>query len=590
MECHDMHLTPDTPRYRNRDALASALLCAVLFVATYFVIETEGARRAQEMRNHVTEHVAALHAKIEAELNANVFLANGLAAYVSTASTLDPQRLETALKSLFRLGQHIRNIGVAPGNRIAHVYPLEGNEAVIGLYYPDIPAQWRVVRQAIESKATALAGPVTLVQGGNGLISRTPVFLENEEYWGILSLVLDSDQMFADAGLAPVVDGVRYAMRGRNGLGADGEVFFGDPDVFESDAVVANVPIPGGLWLLAAAPVNGWNTIDSVLLGLLAAGFGLSVGVSLLLFLFLRKGARLEISERRARAFLETTLDGVIVIGDGGLIREFNAGAGDMLGYDPAEVIGSSVNQLMFEVDAKNHDAFIQRAETEAVRTMGARRDVMARHKDGTAVPVEIRLSETWIGRELIHIGIVRDIRDRKALEQKLRLLADTDGLTGLLNRRAFMDRTAKAVDLARRHGRPLALLMLDADHFKRVNDTYGHPAGDAVLIRLAAIGSSSLRTPDEMGRIGGEEFAILLPETDKDGAVILAERLLAAIRKDQIDIGDAAPISITVSVGVAVVTDTAATCEALVQQADQALYAAKAGGRDRWAVAEDEA
>jgi len=591
MECYDMRSTPDTPLHRrSRDVLVSVLLCAALFVAAHFVIETEGARRAQDMRNRVAEHVTVLHAKLEAGLNANVFLANGLAAYVSTESELEPQRIKAALKSLVHLGQHIRNIGIAPGNRIAHVYPLEGNEAAIGLYYPNVPSQWPAVRRAIESRSTVVAGPVALRQGGNGLISRTPVFLENKEYWGILSLVLDSDSLFATAGLAPVVDGVRYALKGRDGQGADGDVFFGDPGLFDGDAVVADVPIPGGHWLLAAAPVNGWSTIDGVLLSLEVAAFGFSVGVSVLMFLFLRKRARLEVSERRARAFLDTTSDGVIVIDDNGVIREFNPGAGKMLGYEPAAIIGSSANQLMFEADSQQHNAFLRRAQTEAARSMNGRRDVLARRKDGTAVPVEIRISDTVIGGERIHVGIVRDITDRKALEQQLRQLADTDSLTGLLNRRAFMDLTSSAFDQARRYDRSLALLLLDADHFKRVNDTYGHPAGDTVLVRLAEVGRSCLRTPDEMGRIGGEEFAILLPETDEAGAVAFAKRLLAAIRGDQIDLGAATPISITVSVGVVALTDTTASYEAMIQQADQALYAAKAGGRDRWAIAEGEA
>lgn len=581
--------TPTT-YHLARDGFISAALGLLLIAAVHFIAQTETARQAQDLRARVTETVAALRTALEAEINANVFLANGLAAHVIAVPDLQDQRIMAALRTLHRLGQHVRNVGIAPDNRISHIYPLEGNEAAIGLYYPDVPAQWPSVRRAIESRETVLAGPVALVQGGNGLISRTPVFRDDGSYWGILSLVLDADSLFGAVGLAAGGRDLRVSMKGRDGMGEEGDMILGDPALFSGDAVRVPVAVPGGRWLLAAAPVGGWASGSALVLGIEIAAMLVSVGLAGLLFLFLRERVHLEASERRTRAFLETTRDGVIVIGEDGLIREFNAGAGAILGYLPSEVIGTSVNGLMFPDTARHHDGYVRSAKSEAVRAMGGRRDVTARKRNGDEVPVEITVSEAVYGGERLHVGVLRDITDRKALEAKLRRQADTDGLTDLLNRRASMDAAQGAFDLAQRHNRPLALLLLDADQFKRVNDTHGHPAGDAVLVALAGIMSECLRRSDRLGRIGGEEFAILLPETDEAGAITFAERLLAKIRAARVDIGGETPLSFTVSIGIAMISADMPDHEALVQSADQALYAAKAGGRDRWALNRSEA
>lgn len=173
--------------------------------------------------------------------------------------------------------------------------------------------------------------------------------------------------------------------------------------------------------------------------------------------------------------------------------------------------------------------------------------------------------------------------RDLSAANQQLKELASTDGLTGLLNRRAFMEEASSLLQLAQRYKHPLSLLMIDADHFKKVNDTYGHQAGDRVLVHLSSSIRHCLRGTDKLGRIGGEEFAVILPETDLEQTTVLTERLLSKIRKDTIEIGAATPLRITVSIGMATLNPLTTGVDALMNQADAALYRAKATGRDRW-------
>ncbi len=163
----------------------------------------------------------------------------------------------------------------------------------------------------------------------------------------------------------------------------------------------------------------------------------------------------------------------------------------------------------------------------------------------------------------------------------KLRHLSQHDGLTGLLNRRAMEQLLDREAQRLQRFGQPYAVLLVDIDHFKRVNDQLGHAVGDVVLTRVAALLGEQAREVDRVARFGGEEFCVLLPHTQREGALQAAERFRAAVRQQPIEWEDQR-LPITVSVGVAAASDPAETVEALLHRADQAMYRAKAQGRDR--------
>jgi diguanylate cyclase (GGDEF)-like protein/PAS domain S-box-containing protein len=174
----------------------------------------------------------------------------------------------------------------------------------------------------------------------------------------------------------------------------------------------------------------------------------------------------------------------------------------------------------------------------------------------------------------------VHDVTAQKNLEEQLRELATRDSLTGAANRRHFVELLERERGRCQRSGGKLSLCMLDADHFKRVNDGYGHVAGDHVLQAIAAAAQSQLRTADVLGRLGGEEFGILLPDTDLRGAAVLAERVRAAVARARVPSGDAREIEVTISIGVAQLQGDE-PFESLLQRADRALYVAKDRGRN---------
>lgn len=175
---------------------------------------------------------------------------------------------------------------------------------------------------------------------------------------------------------------------------------------------------------------------------------------------------------------------------------------------------------------------------------------------------------------------------DNAQLYARMQTLARTDSLTGVANRRAFFERSEREIERARRFGRPLTVLMIDIDHFKRVNDTYGHAIGDEVLTKLAQRCRQQLRMVDVFGRYGGEEFAALLSEADVNDACIVAERLRKTISTPIHT--DAGAVSVTTSMGIAALDPANPDLDTVLQRADQALYRAKEAGRDRVEICDD--
>jgi diguanylate cyclase (GGDEF)-like protein len=168
--------------------------------------------------------------------------------------------------------------------------------------------------------------------------------------------------------------------------------------------------------------------------------------------------------------------------------------------------------------------------------------------------------------------------KDRQALKE----LSVRDPLTGLYNHREFFRLLREEAPRSRRYRHPLSLLMIDIDYFKKINDTYGHPAGDRVLSAVAGIIRRELRQVDQVARYGGEEFAAILPETDESEAFALATRIRQAVAARPLAISETKGVELTISIGLAVFPDDATAEEGLVEKADHALYAAKAAGRNR--------
>ena len=175
----------------------------------------------------------------------------------------------------------------------------------------------------------------------------------------------------------------------------------------------------------------------------------------------------------------------------------------------------------------------------------------------------------------------------------KLRVLSEIDSLTSTLNRRTFMAEADKHLSLAARHGFPTSLMVLDFDRFKQVNDRYGHAMGDKVLIQTIDVIQSVIRETDVIARIGGEEFIVLLPHTAREGALMLAQRIMEVVRNNQIDAQERSHdsdlpkngLSVTISIGGTTCATSSTNLDEMMSRADKLLYAAKQAGRDRYMI-----
>ncbi|MCC6735628.1 MAG: sensor domain-containing diguanylate cyclase [Bauldia sp.] len=184
-----------------------------------------------------------------------------------------------------------------------------------------------------------------------------------------------------------------------------------------------------------------------------------------------------------------------------------------------------------------------------------------------------------------LEVELLAEFADMAMDELELRNRATRDALTGCLSRRAFREEASRTIALSLRHDLPLALITFDLDHFKSINDTFGHAAGDEVLKAAAATIMRTMRRSDVLGRLGGEEFGVLLPNTDLAGAFEAAERMRSVLAEREVDIGGRT-LTVTASFGVAAAGNGVETAEALLARADEGLYSAKRSGRNRSAAA----
>ena len=292
---------------------------------------------------------------------------------------------------------------------------------------------------------------------------------------------------------------------------------------------------------------------------------------------------------RQSEAWFNAVLTGVtdyalMSIDQGGRVEAWNQSIARVTGYAERDVKGREFS-VFYSPDAINSDRIADRLrEAEAngwsldngwcVRADGSRfwaNTMIAPLARDDDVPAS----------ERAYALIVRDITDKREAGDSVLRASACDFLTGIANRRTFFEAAELELERWRRFPRPLSLIAIDADAFKNINDTWGHPAGDDVLRNLAQTLVANVREIDVVARIGGEEFAALLPSTDLDGAIMLAERFRSAVESQRVQSGDV-EIGYTVSIGVASMEAGLGGVDQLLKVADDALYAAKKAGRNR--------
>jgi diguanylate cyclase (GGDEF)-like protein len=575
----------------------------------------------QQARAAVLAKLGIVRANLEGNVSSDIQLVRGLVAVLSTEPGMSQHRFGTLVESLMGTPSDIRNIAAAPDFVVRMLYPRRGNEKAIGLNYLTNTAQRDAVLRARDTGELVLAGPLDLVQGGKGLIGRFPVFIPepdgNRAFWGIVSAVLDVAKLFERSGLADPDLGLDIALVGRDGKGAAGELFYGSPAVLDSDPVSADVALPSGHWQIAAVPTGGWsvNPPNTALIYLLVAVAGFLVVVPMLVtghFYSERRSHIEELSRRehelaRLSRRLELALDASRVG-----VWEMDIRTGDLVWDDRMkELYGLSAETGAGEYAVwrdRLHPDDLAAAEAdfaEAVRSRGrylSEFRIILPHGETRTIRAVGAVYDEPGGPAKI-IGVNWDVSQDVALNEALRrakTLAEArngelerakeriehtslhDALTGLPNRRFLENHLARMGDESATPGSGIALLHIDLDRFKQINDTLGHAAGDAMLLHAASVMQANLRPGDVVARIGGDEFVAVCrgPRVERFAAD-LAQRLVRAMREPVTYDGHECRLG--VSVGVACVVEGPVSGAKLLIDADIALYRAKNRGRNRW-------
>ncbi|MCY0152522.1 CHASE domain-containing protein [Hoeflea alexandrii] len=256
---------PRRPHLLSRPTVLAAGIALAVTVATGVFAEYQNRIvHHQGARVKVSEQLGLVRAKLEGNITSNIQLVRGLVSVIATQPAMDQVQFSKIAAGLVGEHSQLRNIAGAPGMVISLMYPVEGNEKAIGLDYRRNEMQREAALRAVASKQMVLAGPVNLLQGGQGFVGRFPVFVENQSgdrhLWGLVAAVVDTERLYAASGLSDLNLPLKIAIRGQDATGETGAVFFGDPGIFGDEPVTSQVSLPSGSWQIAAVPAGGWST------------------------------------------------------------------------------------------------------------------------------------------------------------------------------------------------------------------------------------------------------------------------------------------------------------------------------------------
>ena len=276
----------------------AATVTIFLLVIVTLISQQEQMRYQEDLRVKVIHELSQVRARLELEINANLHLTKGVVSLVTAYPDITADKFAAVGEILLRGKTTVRNIGLAPDNILQYIYPIEGNEMAIGLIYRDNPVQWPVVERAVRLRETVISGPLSLVEGDLAFMSITPIWVklledkEKERYWGVSSLVINAETLYKKAGIVSPGRSIALAIRGIDGTGAQGAVFYGDPALFSERPILMDTTLPSGSWQLGAIPENGWKQSSPYYkwIWILGGHFALAAGV--LVFVWFRNQIR----------------------------------------------------------------------------------------------------------------------------------------------------------------------------------------------------------------------------------------------------------------------------------------------------------
>lgn len=409
--------------------LVTALLACGLVLTAFFGEHLNNERYAATTRAAVQNKLAYLRSHLEGNLTSNIQLVQGVLGIVVLKPDLTQDDFEHVAHILLQRHSHMRNIALAPNMVIRMMYPLAGNEKAIGLDFRKIPDQFDAADMACRTRKPVLAGPVKLVQGGTGFISRTPVFFQGsdgkERFWGLISAVIDAEWLYRDSGLLTTDKEIDIAIRGKDAKGSAGEVFFGRAGVFDESPILADIALPYGSWQIAAAPRGGWpsqaeNNWQLRLIFLAIALLLLGPFFTLGRMMRAVNDARAQADSERTRltATLESTPNVAVQWYDQeGHILYWNHASEMIYGWTATEAIGKTLDQLICtEEEAQDFLSMLNRVSVNG-EVIGPV-EYTIRHRDGGKRIVSTTTFSIPGNESPLFVCIDVDITELKSLER----------------------------------------------------------------------------------------------------------------------------------------------------------------------------
>ncbi len=569
--------------------------------------------------------VSLIRAKLEGSINGNIQLVRGLVATLATEPGMKQQRFAELAANLLAEKSQIVIVAGAPDLVVSLIYPVKGNKSVIGLDYRKNEAQRDAAFRVRDSGELILAGPVDLVQGGQGFIGQFPVFVDNghgeKTFWGIVSAVVDLDRLYRDSGLLDENLPIEIAITGRDAKGGEGALFFGSATVTQDDPVMADVVLPSGSWHIAAVPKGGWDVTPPnswmLLLFIVVAGGLIMVPTVMTGRLIderqrnIRELRRREVElarlSRRLKLALDSSQIGVWELNTENNDLLWDDRVNELYGYpadgghrdythwersihpdDLARVLEETerVNatgdpiQTEYRLLLPNGEIRHVRESAKAYKDPGEPRRIVGVNWDVTA--------DVLLNEKLKRANMLTEARniELEAAKARIEFNALHDSLTGLPNRRYLDEVLAAPYRKIRRGGRARRAaayrprpLQADQRHARPCRRRRHAGTCGRVL-------KSNLRETDFVARVGGDEFVVLCKADRTDEKIWneqlakLADRIIEEMHQPVLYEGHECRFG--VSIGIASDLDADADPRRLLVNADLALYRAKGRGRNR--------
>ena len=330
-------------------------IISILFLGTLLLVSIRYAKFKKgqweaDIRNQTQELLISKKSALEKALYSRIYYTRGVAAFVSLKPDISNDEFDRLAREFIKKDSVISTMSLSRNCIINAIYPLKGHEAALGLDLMAHPQRKEIVEKTIETHKTFLAGPVELVEGGIAFISYTPIFdatnNPEEVFWGLTDIVIKQDALFYEANISPIFKNFEFALKGDDGRGDDGDIFWGNTNVFDHDPVTVKIDLPYGYWVLGAVPQAGWafyNDQDVVLNTVLIIS---SIIISILLFILLKAYARIRRDARELKAIFNSLDTLIFELSDEGEYLKIAPTNLDLLVLSPKEIIGKKINDI----------------------------------------------------------------------------------------------------------------------------------------------------------------------------------------------------------------------------------------------------